>query len=286
MLIHSLKKQFNVSRRFRQVVLGVTTVYATTMMFVSMIYTINNKRNTRWFHYMTSWNYIIAVVHFIVAFIQHLRHKDHSAERDGESTVIYHAGGTVYGNDAVDHQDNEEGSHLITRDPVKSYGGNADGATTGDDGDSRFHTEPTFVDELHWFLQTTSLLMSSVVVVVYWTLLFKPDELGERPFWWFQSIDRHLIIYVLLLIQYVLSKTPIRLLHAVYALGVAALFFIHTYFYYVATGKLVYHIFDWAKSPGKAIVYFLVLGVMAMVLHLVWFGIDALKHHLGQKSKK
>ena len=251
-------------------------------MFVSMIYTIIGERSTRWFHFMTSWNYIIAVVYFIVSFIQNVRYK----VQDDESSVSYRAAG----NNEGDHQDNGEKTQLISRDPINSYGGNTGGIerTRGDDGDSidRFNTEPTLIDELHWFLQITSLLMCSVVVVVYWTLLFKPSSLGNNWFWWFQSIDRHLIIYLLLLIQYVLNKSPIRLLHGVYALAVAAIFFVHTYFYYVATGKLVYHIFDWGKSPGKAIVYFLVLGVLAIVLDLMWFGIDTLKHHLGQKSKK
>ena len=138
-------------------------------------------------------------------------------------------------------------------------------------------------DRIYYFGFSISYLLCFMVVLIYWGILHDAENFeGKESYKLFLAVDRHGIIFVLLLLQYAMGKIPVRFLHAVYVVVIALVFFVHTYFYYLATHKLVYNIFDWEKAPGKAFGYALGLSIASFVLQFVLFLVDMLKHKIGK----
>ena len=120
-----------------------------------------------------------------------------------------------------------------------------------------------------------------MVVLIFWFVLYNPGDFSEiLSVSFYLTVDRHGIIFLLIVIQYLLGKIPIRYLHAIYVVAIAMIFFVHTYFYYLATGKLVYAIFDWGNAPGKAVGYAFGLALACFVLQLIVFFVDLLKRKI------
>lgn len=153
----------------------------------------------------------------------------------------------------------------------------------GDDSDEDSGSSSTLSisDKILYFLFSISFTMCFMVVLIYWFVLYEPENFEIPSFHFFLSVDRHAIIFILIVIQYLLCKIPIRFLHAVYVLAIALIFFIHTYFYYLATGRLVYAIFDWGKAPGKAVGYAFGLSLVCFVLQFIIFLVDLLKRKIA-----
>ena len=152
------------------------------------------------------------------------------------------------------------------------------------DGEDSEATPLTTSDKVYYFLFSISYTMCLMVVLIFWFLLYKSGEFGEIPsFRFFLAVDRHGIIFALVLFQYVLNKISVRFLHATFVVAIALFFFVHTYFYYLATDKLVFTIFDWNKAPGKAIGYAFGLSLACYVLQFILFLVDLLKHKIAGK---
>ena len=146
---------------------------------------------------------------------------------------------------------------------------------------SRISTPLTISDKILYFLFSISFTMCFMVVLIFWFVLYKPGDYGEIPsVGFYLTVDRHGIIFLLIVIQYLLGKIPIRYLHVIYVVAIAMIFFVHTYFYYLATGKLVYAIFDWRNAPGKAVGYAFGSALVCFVLQLIVFFVDLLKRKI------
>ena len=213
-----------------------------------MIRKIEETHNSRWFHYMTSWNYMLAVFYFVYTLVKLVLYKGNISDQD----------------DDVEMANRQNGNPSVA------------------DGEDSKAAPLTTSDKVYYFLFSISYTMCFMVVVIFWFMLYKPGEFGETTsFKFFLTVDRHGIIFALILFQYVLNKISVRFLHATFVLAIALLFFVHTYFYYLATDKLVYTIFDWNKAPGKAIGYAFGLALACYVLQFVLFLIDLLKHKIA-----
>ena len=242
------------------------------MMLISMITKIENTKDSRWFHYMTSWNYMLAAFYFTYALIKHVLYKKKkgNVENSPPSNQNHHDRDAEMANR---NDKNESDSHR-NQSPLALHGSDSD-------NDTELETT-TKSDKFLYFLFSISYTMCFMVIVIYWMVLFKPSEYPDKTsFKFFLAVDRHAIIFILLFIQYVPNKIPIRILHSVYVVILALLFFVHTYFYYLATDKLVYSIFDWANSPGKAIGFAFGLTLACFVLQFIIFLLDLLKHRIA-----
>ena len=229
-----------------------------------MIIKIEDSRDSTWFHYMTSWNYMLAVFYFVYVLIKFGLNR-----RRGKRNSSNH-------HDAEMANRNDEASKNQSQLALDGPDSSGNGAST--------NTAATKSDKFMYFLFSISYTMCFMVVIIYWILLFDPKEYKEKShFEFFMTVDRHGIIFVLIFIQYLLNKIPVRILHAIYVVIIAFLFFVHTYFYYLATDKLVYTIFDWNEAPGKAIGYAFGMSLACFILQFIIFFIDLLKHKIAGK---
>jgi len=222
------------------------------MMIISVVvYSLETKDNL-WLYYMTSWNYMLGVTYFIFAFVKQVNY-------ERAFRVSYNRMHSV-----ENGFDQNENKHLLQPPNTNSM---------------------TKSDKIYWLLFSTSFNLMMVVVIIYWSLLFDSDKSTVNKFFLFESIDRHAIIFILFMIEYFFNTIPVRILHLVYPAAVGFIYFAFNYAFYRSTDKLIYPIFDWKKSPNKALECFGGVCLLAVVLQFICFGIDTLKHYLGKRSK-
>lgn len=142
---------------------------------------------------------------------------------------------------------------------------------------------------VHWFLFNVSANVCSFVFVAYWTLIFPIDTAfrnNVHPTTTYATIDRHGINLLLLILDFFLSCTPVRLLHFVYSTCTLALFFIYNCVYWASTGELVYgKVLDYGEHTGMAValVIFAVFIVPPLVQFL-WFLLFLLRKKLAVRK--
>lgn len=233
------------------------------MMITSIIKRAEHNKSIKWLHCFTTWNYMFAILYFAFAFFKLLMYKK-KKRADIDDDVFCKYDDVVSSSEDEVFLNNGEGYPFIS----------------SDDGSDFIKLSTT--DKIYWFLFSTSYTTCLLVTLVFWTLLFNPKQYQE-DLNLFITIDRHGVILVAVVFQYAMNMIPVRILHVVYVILIALVYFVHTYFYYISTGHLVYYIFDWHNSPRMTVgVAFALVGVI-FVLQIILFLFDLLKNKICNK---
>lgn len=126
--------------------------------------------------------------------------------------------------------------------------------------------------KLYWFLSNVALNLSCLVVSVYWIALF-PYQDPVSDLKWYLRIDRHGIILILLLLDHVITKTPIRVLHFVYPSIMFTIYGIYNAVYTKITSTVIYPAMDFKDDTVKAILTVAgaaLIGVPLIQVGLYW----------------
>ena len=143
---------------------------------------------------------------------------------------------------------------------------------------------------IHWFLFNVSANVCSFVFCAYWTLMFRTDTAFRNnvdPITTYATIDRHGINLLLLLLDFFLSCTPVRLLHFVYSASTLVLFFIYNCIYWASTGDLVYgKVLDYGKHTGMAVAWVIfAVFIVPPLIQFVWFLLFLLRKKLAFRKE-
>lgn len=171
---------------------------------------------------------------------------------------------------------------LSTKDSsAKDYG-----ATDDVDVESPDHSEvssgPQHVtkeEKFYWFLYSMSHVIGIMVVIVFWSFLFKP--FGDSDLKSYLTIDRHGIVYFLLFLEFSLSDIPVRILHFVYPLCFVCIYIIFSMVYWAVSGITIYSVLDWQNKPGQAVLFTFFSLVGGIIMQAIIFLFDIAKHKLA-----
>ena len=144
--------------------------------------------------------------------------------------------------------------------------------------------------QVHWFLFNVASNVCTFVFFSYWILMFPTDTVlknNEHPLTTYITIDRHGINLLLLLLDFFLSCTPVRLLHFVYPLCTIALFFVYNSIYWASTGALVYgKVLDYGNNTGQAVaLVFVAVFIASPAAQFVWFLLFLCRRRLATKKE-
>eukprot|EP00794_Sanderia_malayensis_P006028 gene6028-6729_t len=134
--------------------------------------------------------------------------------------------------------------------------------------------------KFHWLLCNISTSCCLFVFISYWILVFPIDEdITKNPTLTYITIDRHGINLLIVLIDFVCSKTPFHLLHFIYPSCFICLYFISNIIYWSITKKLIYgKMLDYGASTGSAVGMVIAAVVVAVpIFHLLWFLLHLVK---------
>ncbi|XP_065665941.1 uncharacterized protein LOC100206519 [Hydra vulgaris] len=237
----------------------------------------------KWLTYMTSINYIVVFFYFVSALIASssalFRNKVEGAKNSLEFSL--------------------ETKKALKKNGVKNRGEDLNGVTVDSiiSGIEENYTKrmsvvsvqvnqttqraqsnqcennlPT-INKVHWFFSALTLNMSLIVTLVYWLLLFRTDRL-PTPLAWFLNIDRHLIMLVWVIIDHIITKIPVRILHFVYPSTLFLLYNIFNIVYTKLTKIIIYPIVNIDKEPVMTVglvlaASFLCVPIVQVFLYLI-----------------
>ena len=211
-----------------------------SIVFMSL--SIWDYSRIRWMFALTSVNYILGTIYFIYAaiFITHRNNLPRS--RTGDRT------------------DREPGT-----------------------ADKQQNSEPNLRiwAKVLWFLYNLSLGTCTFVFIAFWVMLAPKRTGGYEPtLHTFLLIDRHGINLVLMIVDFLLNKIPVRLFHFFYTTLFLGLYLAYNSIYWAMTGDLIYgKILDYGSSPSRVVG--LALGGGFVIVPLIQFGwvvLNCVKH--------
>ncbi|CAG5134972.1 unnamed protein product [Candidula unifasciata] len=136
-----------------------------------------------------------------------------------------------------------------------------------------------------WLLTTFGFDSAILVTALYWTLVF------DGAIKTFLTVATHAINSVYVLMDIFLIAAPVRLLHIVYPImyGLAYTLFTFMYHIYGGTNKksepFIYKPLDWSKLHSALTVSLGSVFVGVPAVHLLQFGLYALRLHILETSK-
>nr|ADG65076.1 hypothetical protein [Drosophila pseudoobscura] len=148
-------------------------------------------------------------------------------------------------------------------------------------------TETTRGLKIYWWLYNMTITMALSISTVYWVFLHgKMNKPMRFPV---TNVITHGLNTVMMLIDFLVVAFPLRLLHVVYSIALAILFFVFTLIYHFCGGTdehgnpYVYPILDW-NNPTSCLVTFAGIFVLIVCYWFLLFGLYKLKRKFNKAS--
>ena len=142
--------------------------------------------------------------------------------------------------------------------------------------------------KVYFFLFHLVLSVCTMVTILFWTVIFPiRDVSGLSSYQWYIVVDRHGLNLILVLVEFVLNRVPVRLLHFIYGVIVLILYIVYNAIYWSVSKKLIYgNVLNYGKYPG--IVLGLIFGgiLMLMIIQLCWFAAFRLRTRICNKVNR
>uniref|UniRef100_A0A2A4JU90 Uncharacterized protein n=1 Tax=Heliothis virescens TaxID=7102 RepID=A0A2A4JU90_HELVI len=130
---------------------------------------------------------------------------------------------------------------------------------------------------MHWAVFNIAVTLSIMITTLYWVLLYNPalrSEMTTRAFW--LDVSTHGIASCLMVVELVLSRTPVRFLHVYQPLGMGLWYAVFSAIYYAAGGTdingnpFIYEVLDWSQGKRTGIVVAASMAGLIVVYTFVW----------------
>lgn len=137
-----------------------------------------------------------------------------------------------------------------------------------------------------WFIFNVAANAAILITLLYWTLLFGGKTSGL-------DVTTHLINTVVIVSDVMLSTTPVRIFHGVYAMVFGVLYILLTVIFWAVDGTnargepYIYSYIDYNKTPGFSsglLIGFVLVG--QPLVQALLFGLYKLRCFLGLKCGK
>ena len=227
-----------------------------------LVYNIYLK-GAKLFIYVTNWNYTLLVIYFAFATILSSKtlYDDLLNERDVASSPKGQQIPMVeFDNESGDEEDEDPGNDARDKDVLR------------------------LEHKLLWLMHVISANGGLFVTAEYWTILFKDHAVDAN------SITKHALNSVFMLIDTCLSSIPVRLVHWLYALLYFAVYLLFSVIYWQLGGTnvqgkpYIYSALNYdhfKAKTGGVLVGFLLL--VLPLLQLFLFGVTKLRDQLHKK---
>ena len=130
----------------------------------------------------------------------------------------------------------------------------------------------TWYQKIHWLLFNVGTEMAFIVVVLYWSILYRGGEIDGV------NANEHLTNGIIGLVDVWVSGTPIQILHFIYIQAFGVMYSVFSGVYFVANGTdilgnpYIYNVLDYGNNTALAVG--LDVGIVVLVLpavHLFWY---------------
>lgn len=138
-------------------------------------------------------------------------------------------------------------------------------------------TELPWYVSLYWAMFNISVTLSILITCLFWILLYTPgmhEELGLKALW--LDIMTHGLTSCLMLIELLISRTPVRLAHIYQPLSIAIWYAAFSIIYYATGGTdilgnaYIYEVLDWARSQRAGIIVAIACAALIILYLIIW----------------
>ncbi|XP_038066422.1 protein rolling stone-like [Patiria miniata] len=250
----------------------VLAVYVTVWLVLTVLewgeppYYYYADKKAKFLIYASNWSYLVLLLYLVTMAI---------------GNVFYHvrnACKTQNGGDETDLELDPDSDRTI---PLSS-----------DDTPSRrkSHQALPWYFKLAWFLHTIACTSGLLVSFSFFIpgQVFNPA--GVEPFSVY-SFHIHGVNFIIIMLDVILGAVPARILHLVYPVTFALMYFIFTLIYYAAGGlnehgvTAIYPDFlDWGGLPvGSAVVMIFAVLVASPTVHIIWYLVYRIRDGLSKR---
>ncbi|CAG9796418.1 unnamed protein product [Diatraea saccharalis] len=126
---------------------------------------------------------------------------------------------------------------------------------------------------VYWFIYNIAVSLALMITALYWILLYNPDNYESRRMFWF-DLSTHGFNSCIAIVELLVSRTPLRLLHIYQPLGIGVWYAVFTAIYYAAGGTdskgepYIYEVLDWRNGRRSTAIIFISFGGL-MVIYIV-----------------
>jgi len=132
--------------------------------------------------------------------------------------------------------------------------------------------------KFYWIIHNTSLIMSVLITVMYWSVVYNPenDQIDAK------NILTHVTNSIVMFIDLIIVAFPVRLAHCLYPIVFGVSYGVFSYIYYVCGGtslsgnRYVYKVLDWGH-PGQSMIVVVGVLTLGLILHFCLFLIYRLR---------
>ena len=171
----------------------------------------------------------------------------------------------------LDHDEEQCGCRLFYK-PVGCCGKARDGTV--------------WYQKIHWFLFNISNSWAIAVSILYWALLRTGALDGV-------NLTTHLLNAIVALIDVLVTRIPVRILHILYPLLGAGIYVVFTGIYFAANGTnvrgdlYIYSVIDYGSNPGQSAGLALAVAfVYYPIMYLLVYGLFLLREGIVFLTKK
>lgn len=146
------------------------------------------------------------------------------------------------------------------------------------------------VIKFYWFLSNLTVVLSLCVSTIYWTALYKGEDINLNN-WLSHGTNSVVLVFDLLIIQH-----PTRFSHFLYPMAVATVYMIFSIVYPLLGGmepngyNYIYPILDWRHDTLNATIAafrsLALIGVCHVIVSVVHLSRSAIHRHVRRASKK
>ncbi|XP_039952493.1 protein rolling stone-like [Bactrocera neohumeralis] len=144
------------------------------------------------------------------------------------------------------------------------------------------------VFKMYWVSYWTTLVLATVITLVYWSLLYPYDKSGVSLTY---NLLGHASNSILMVLDHMLVAFPTRIFHFVYPIGMGVIYVIFSLIYYFAGGvdthgdHYIYTILDWAQ-PETAVITIIICFALLAIMSFLLFGLYKLRCFIYRKINK
>ncbi|XP_038049362.1 protein rolling stone-like isoform X2 [Patiria miniata] len=224
----------------------------------------------KWLIYVSNWSFLFLILYTLTMAV---------------GNVYYHATRGCKNARVGTDVDPESGSGYDRGIPMSSVDSPRGTPSSGSDSGEPLEPLPWYF-KMAWFLQTIAFTAALFVALLFYILVFNPAEDVLHVY----NFHVHGVNLIIVVLDIILSATPMRVLHLIYPSSYAFVYFMFTLIYEGAGGlnekggTAIYpNNLDWDAAPGRTgIVMALTVVVAAPLLHLLFYGIYRIRHAISK----
>ncbi|XP_066920518.1 uncharacterized protein [Clytia hemisphaerica] len=296
-LKHEESKDFYISTcscikpKILVIIRGLLAIYCITLLTFNMIYYFHHQPNpSRWFTFYENLTYIILTLYLSMAFIVTgaevltLPKSPESNRVDLSSPDQWNE----YSMDHLSHVDiTKNDQDPSTADQYSSYSSFSSKIRQRLRRRKHMMNSVLTVNtgcKIFWVLRNIAATSTVVCVGIYWPYLHNYKKDFQLNLSEYITIDSHGINLGLVIIDFLLTRTPFRILHFVHPLIFNLLYIIFNYLYSTMIGE-IYKDIDWSSSPLVTTGIFAAVLVFMLLSHFALFLLHCCVVYVDTKTK-